>query len=206
MREPNLPVPLAAVVLIIALIAGVCIAQRSVDGVAQRCRQYEAICVQAMADYGFGDDPELLAYIHDTIRCESQFDPQAVGEVDRRDRGLVQINSFFHPQVSDAEAFDPRFAIRYMVWHWSQNRALWWTCYVRLAERFGTPAALRPPPFTMASVPQLAPSPSGSATQISVAVMPAIAAEPYWLAELRRLLFPPIAPAPSVPWWAWIFP
>lgn len=47
------------------------------------------------------------------INLESGFDPAAVGNVDPRDRGLAQINSFWHPTVSDAEAFDPVFSINW---------------------------------------------------------------------------------------------
>lgn len=45
------------------------------------------------------------------LNLESGFDPAAVGNVDPRDRGLAQINSYWHPSVSDAEAFDPAFCI-----------------------------------------------------------------------------------------------
>lgn len=47
------------------------------------------------------------------INLESGFDPAAVGNVDSRDRGLAQINSYWHPDVSDAEAFDPVFSINW---------------------------------------------------------------------------------------------
>lgn len=45
------------------------------------------------------------------INLESAFDPAATGYVDPRDRGFGQINAFFHPDVTDAEAFDPAFSI-----------------------------------------------------------------------------------------------
>jgi hypothetical protein len=47
------------------------------------------------------------------IQLESFFDPVALGHVDPADRGMCQINSNAHPSVSDAEAFDPEFAIGY---------------------------------------------------------------------------------------------
>lgn len=50
-------------------------------------------------------------YICKQISLESAWDPGATGSVDPRDRGLVQINAGAHPEVSDAEAFDPAFAI-----------------------------------------------------------------------------------------------
>lgn len=45
------------------------------------------------------------------ISLESGYDPGATGYADPRDRGLAQINSHWHPDVTDAEAFDPHFAI-----------------------------------------------------------------------------------------------
>ena len=47
------------------------------------------------------------------INLESGFDPAAVGNVDPRDRGLAQINSYWHPDVSDEEAFNPVFSINW---------------------------------------------------------------------------------------------
>lgn len=45
------------------------------------------------------------------IQVESAWDPSARGSVDPRDRGLVQINSGAHPEISDAEADSPAFSI-----------------------------------------------------------------------------------------------
>jgi hypothetical protein len=45
------------------------------------------------------------------IALESGFDPAATGTVDPRDRGFAQINSHWHPDVEDSEAFDPAFSI-----------------------------------------------------------------------------------------------
>ncbi len=55
------------------------------------------------------------------INLESGFDPAAVGNVDPRDRGLVQINSFWHPEISDAEAFDPVFSINWAAKYLAAN-------------------------------------------------------------------------------------
>lgn len=48
------------------------------------------------------------------IRLESGFDPGATGSADPHDRGLAQINSVHHPNVSDAQAFDPAFSIPFV--------------------------------------------------------------------------------------------
>jgi hypothetical protein len=58
------------------------------------------------AHYGIPD--HLLSKLKS---LESNDDPAAVGYLDDRDRGLLQINSFFHPDVSDDEAFDPAFSL-----------------------------------------------------------------------------------------------
>lgn len=50
-------------------------------------------------------------YLCKQINLESGFDPAAIGNVDPRDRGLAQINSYWHPDVSDEEAFNPAYSI-----------------------------------------------------------------------------------------------
>lgn len=50
-------------------------------------------------------------YLCGLIKNESNFDPGATGYVDPRDRGLLQINSKWHPGIDDHEAFDPSFSI-----------------------------------------------------------------------------------------------
>jgi hypothetical protein len=199
MVPPNGRKPWAIAILLLLLLLGLLVgtADRA-EGAGQRCGRYEAACLQAMADFGFGYDPELLAYIHDTIHCESRFDPLVRGHVDPRDRGLVQINSYWHPEVSDAEAFDPVFSIRYMVWQWSRGNASQWACYVALRDRFGPPAALRDP-YTLAA----------RSTGESVPDFAVMVIEPRWLVELHELVellvSPVIAPLPP-PFWAWRFP
>lgn len=44
--------------------------------------------------------------------CESGLDPSIRGKSDPRDRGIVQINSYWHPEVSDACAFNPQCAMQ----------------------------------------------------------------------------------------------
>lgn len=55
------------------------------------------------------------------LHLESGFDPAAVGYVDPRDRGLAQINSYWHPTVDDREAFDPSFSIPWAGNYLSEN-------------------------------------------------------------------------------------
>jgi putative peptidoglycan binding protein/transglycosylase-like protein with SLT domain len=51
------------------------------------------------------------------IRLESAFDAAATGSVRPEDRGLAQINSSAHPELSDEEVFDGLFALR-----WTRDR------------------------------------------------------------------------------------
>lgn len=55
------------------------------------------------------------------IEHESGFDPRARGEnrdaegnLLSVDRGLAQINSYWHPEVTDEEAYDSKFAINWI--------------------------------------------------------------------------------------------
>lgn len=52
-------------------------------------------------------------YLGKQTSLESGFDPGATGSVDPRDRGLNQINFGAHPDVVDAEAFDPAFSLNW---------------------------------------------------------------------------------------------
>jgi soluble lytic murein transglycosylase-like protein len=55
------------------------------------------------------------------LNLESGFDPAAVGYVDPRDRGLAQINSYWHPEIDDAKAFDPAFSIPWAANYLGEN-------------------------------------------------------------------------------------
>lgn len=55
-------------------------------------------------------DPNLLAAL---LMQESGYNPQAVGAVDKNDRGIAQINKLAFPNVTDEQAFDPQFAIAF---------------------------------------------------------------------------------------------
>lgn len=55
------------------------------------------------------------------LNLESGYDPAAVGYVDPRDRGLAQINSYWHPEITDDKAFDPAFSIPWAANYLSEN-------------------------------------------------------------------------------------
>jgi hypothetical protein len=52
-------------------------------------------------------------YLAGMITQESGFDPVAIGYINPNDRGLLQINEIYHPDISDKEAFNPRFAVEW---------------------------------------------------------------------------------------------
>ncbi len=85
----------------------------TVDGLAGR--------KTALATYTpFAVEMEKAWTIPDHLVCgqilaESAFDPGAQGSYDSRDRGLAQINSRYHPDVSDEVAYGrSRFCINYV--------------------------------------------------------------------------------------------
>ena len=59
-----------------------------------------------------GVEPELAIAV---AKCESSLNPKArlVNSPRSIDRGLYQINSFYHPNVTDAQADNPEFACRW---------------------------------------------------------------------------------------------
>ncbi len=61
--------------------------------------------------------------------CESQFNPSVRGRVDSRDRGLWQINSYYHPEVSDECAFDYKCSTEWSAWWISQGHGNQWVCW-----------------------------------------------------------------------------
>src|SRR5258708_7364552 len=59
--------------------------------------------------------------------AESRLDPAAVGQQDPRDRGILQINSYWHPEVSDTCAFSPPCAFKeaYRISQQGKNFSQW---------------------------------------------------------------------------------
>lgn len=66
-----------------------------------------------------GVNPELAQYI---VSNESHYNPSVVGDLHVKcpstgkpveARGLVQITSCYHPEISDSQAFDPNFSLEF---------------------------------------------------------------------------------------------
>ena len=72
-----------------------------------------------------GVDVATVLYV---ISCESQWNPSARGD-SGYSRGLAQIHSRYHPDVSDAEADNPQFAVDFLVEGIANNQGKLWTCY-----------------------------------------------------------------------------
>lgn len=71
--------------------------------------------------------PELKA----TAICESQLDPKAYNhDGGAQARGLFQITRKYHPEVSDKQAFNPYWSLRWAINVWyAGDAAKEWTCY-----------------------------------------------------------------------------
>lgn len=72
-------------------------------------------------------------YLLRLANCESRLDPYAVNEHNNkpsnsRDRGLFQINSYFHYEITDEQAFDPEFSIRWTMDMINAGRQHEWAC------------------------------------------------------------------------------
>ena len=72
-----------------------------------------------------GVDPELAVRV---AECESNLNPKAVNvnKGGDRDRGLFQINSKYHPDISDEDAFDPIFSAKFFCKAFKNNNLSWW--------------------------------------------------------------------------------
>jgi len=79
-----------------------------------------------------GIDPDLAVAV---AKCESSLNPQAVNiNADgSTDRGLYQINNKYHPEVTDAQAFNPTFSINFFISAFKAGNISWWnsskTCW-----------------------------------------------------------------------------
>lgn len=70
-------------------------------------------------------DPDLAIRV---AECESGLNPTArnYNSPDSVDRGLFQINSKYHPHVSDIEADNPEFATRFFCKAFKEGNLCWW--------------------------------------------------------------------------------
>ena len=77
-------------------------------------------------------DPDLAIRV---AKCESSLNPKArnINSPTSIDRGLFQINNYYHPEVTDAQADDPIFATRFFCKAFLNGNLDWWkaskTCW-----------------------------------------------------------------------------
>lgn len=66
-------------------------------------------------------------HLKKVIGCESQWKITARGDHGLA-RGLAQIRSDYHPDISDTQADNPEYAVNYMASEWEAGRAHEWSC------------------------------------------------------------------------------
>lgn len=105
------------------------------------CGMYTSVCYNALAEAGLHpldtDEKTGLAWIDvlgRVLYCESRYKHDALNEENNtpagsRDRGIAQINDHWHSNVTDKQAFDPVFSIKYVARHFAEGKAGLWTCY-----------------------------------------------------------------------------
>lgn len=70
--------------------------------------------------------PDMMLWVAD---CESKFNPSVRGKIDPRDRGLWQINSYWHSEISDECAFDYICSTEWSAWYMAKGRGYEWVCW-----------------------------------------------------------------------------
>lgn len=71
-----------------------------------------------------GVNPSVVKAV---ITCESQWNPRALGD-SGHSRGLVQIHDEYH-DIPDEVAYDPKFAIDFLVSNLKEGNGSMWTCF-----------------------------------------------------------------------------
>lgn len=101
--------------------------------------------VRAQELYNPSDSlPQIAAEISDAyglntplflkvITCESGFNSNAVGDLGTS-FGLAQIHLPAHPEITEQEAEDPIFSLKFMADEWRANHESEWTCYTELTK------------------------------------------------------------------------
>jgi hypothetical protein len=93
------------------------------EGTIQKSIIIETLIRKIAKDEGV--DEELAVKV---AKCESSLNNQAVNtnKDGSRDRGLYQINDRWHPEVTDAQAFDAVFSINFFCKAVKENHLDWW--------------------------------------------------------------------------------
>lgn len=87
-------------------------------------REIAPLVIEAYAiHYGIPSKPLI-----DTLRCESQFNPSAIGD-NGNSFGIAQIHLPAHPDVTKQQALDPLWAINWAAYHFSLHQESMWSCW-----------------------------------------------------------------------------
>lgn len=83
----------------------------------------EEIIRRVALEYGVDVDKAVRVAM-----CESSLNEKARNECAPQsiDRGLYQINSYWHPEVTDAQAYDPEFSARFYCKAVKEGHLGWW--------------------------------------------------------------------------------
>ena len=73
-----------------------------------------------------------------TLYWESAWKPDVRGIIDPRDRGIAQINAYWNPHVTDAQAFNPRWSIQWMADFWHEGRHTAWHAHRKCRDGLQT--------------------------------------------------------------------
>jgi hypothetical protein len=78
--------------------------------------------------------------LFDTLNCESALQPRSIHENDGKgdSRGIAQISTYYHPEVTAQEAYDPIWAVSWSAQRFASGHAHEWSCYNQEAYRTAT--------------------------------------------------------------------
>lgn len=71
---------------------------------------------------------EDVKYLINLAKCESSLNPNVKGRIDKRDRGLWQINSYWHAEVSDDCAYSVDCSTRWTIQRINAGYQYEWVC------------------------------------------------------------------------------
>lgn len=80
-------------------------------------------------------DPELAV---DVARCESSLNPLAQNKnpSGSLDRGIYQWNTYWHPEVTDQQAYDPEMATLLFCQAVKRQRLYWWSASRKCWDKY----------------------------------------------------------------------
>ena len=110
------------------------VAQKKMPKVIPEAEQMQTL-IRTLA-IGAGVNPDLACAV---AQCESNFIATAVriNTTGSRDRGLFQINDYWHKEVTDEQAFDPHFATVFFCDAVKAGHISWWDaskpCWSKIA-------------------------------------------------------------------------